>query len=243
VLGDALREAVAGNGGDGLLARFSMLTWPDITSEWVNVDRFPDSRAYDNACTVFRRCETLDATSLRGVDLQDPSAPGLRFDDAAQAEFDTWRADFERLQRASEDHPALVAHRDKFRKLVPSLALICHLADNPNGGRINTSSLLRALGWAEYGDSHARRAYASVAQPEIAGARELLRRIRAKAIPERFRARDIYLKGWARLSKPEQVHQAARLLVDLDYLSPEQRDEHAMGRPPSGYIVNPRLFT
>lgn len=241
VLGEALREAVVGNGGDGLLARFSMLTWPDVNGDWVNVDRFPDSQAYEAACAVFRRCESLDPAALPDVDLADAFAPGLRFDEAAQVEFDAWRADFERSQRTSDDHPALVAHRDKFRKLVPAVALVCHLADNANGGRIDSASLLRALGWAEYADSHARRAYASVAQPEIAGARELLRRIRAGAVPPTFRVRDVYLKGWTRLSKPEQAHQAARLLADLDYLS--EHSEPTGGRSAISYLVNPRALT
>jgi putative DNA primase/helicase len=189
---------------------------------------------------VFRRCEALDSSALHEVDLTDTSAPGLRFDIAAQTDFDAWRAEFERSQRTSDDHPALVAHRDKYRKLIPALALICHLADNPSGGRIGAPSLLRALGWAEYAESHARRAYASVARPEITGARELLRRIRAKAIPERFRVRDVYLKGWTALSKPEQAHQAARMLADLDYI--REHNEQTGGRASIAYIVNPRAL-
>jgi putative DNA primase/helicase len=237
VIGEALRDAVAGNGGDGLLARFSMLTWPDIGDDWRNVDRFPDSDAYATAAATFRRCEEMDAAVLGAVDVGE-FGRGLRFDVEAQSDFDAWREGFERAQRASDDHPALIAHRDKYRKLIPALALVCHLADNPAGGPIGAASLLRAQGWAEYLDSHARRAYASVSRADLASARELLRRIRAGEVADSFRARDIYIKGWSRLATPEQAHLAARTLAEFDYL--REYGEQTGGRSTSRYQVNPK---
>jgi hypothetical protein len=241
VIGDALREAVAGNGGDGLLARFSMLTWPDIGGEWRNVDRFPDSNAYATASATFRRCEAIDVDTLGAVNLGE-FGKGLRFDESAQADFEAWRQTFERQQRAATDHPALIAHRDKYRKLVPALALICHLADNPNGGPVGADSLLRAIGWVEYLESHAKRAYASVSRADFASARELLRRIQVGEVPDHFRARDIYIKGWSRLATPEQAHRAARTLADFDYLR-EFDEQRTGGRPTTSYDVNPRART
>src|SRR5205814_9042410 len=210
--GDALRDAVAGNGGDGLLARFSMLTWPDVSGDFRNVDQFPDSDAYAVAAETFRRCEVLDAASVPAAEALGDPGYGLRFDDAAQTDFEGWRDQFERMQRTSDEHPALIAHRDKYRKLVPALALVCHLADNPNGGRIGSSALLRAQAWAEYLESHAKRAYASVSHADLGGARELLRRIRSGHLLDEFRVRDIYIKGWSRLSTPDQAHRAVRTL-------------------------------
>ena len=206
--------------------------------EWRNVDRFPDSDAYATAAATFRRCERIDATTLGAVNLGE-FGKGLRFDDTAQSDFEAWREAFERAQRVSDDHPALIAHRDKYRKLVPALALTCHLADNPNGGAIGASSLLRAQGWAEYLDTHAERAYASVSRADFASARELLRRIQAGEVPDRFRARDIYIKGWSRLATPEQAYRAARTLADFDYLR-EHEEQHTGGRPTKRYDVNPR---
>jgi hypothetical protein len=237
IIGEALRGAVASNGGDGLLARFSMLTWPDISDDWRNVDRFPDSEAYAAAAATFRRCEALDVDTLGAVDVGE-FGKGLRFDAKAQSDFDSWRETFERAQRTSNDHPALIAHRDKYRKLIPALALVCHLADNPAGGPIGPTPLLRALGWAEYLDSHARRAYASVSRADLASARELLRRIRAGEVADSFRARDIYIKGWSRLATPEQAHSAARTLAEFDYL--REHDEQTGGRSTTRYEVNPR---
>jgi hypothetical protein len=240
VIGHYLCEAVNESGADGFMARFSVLVWPDLLSEWRNVDRFPNSRAYLAATDVFRRAEVLTAESV-GAEVGEFGA-GLRFDDGAQAEFESWREVFERAQRSSTDHPALVAHRDKYRKLVPALALICHVADCA-AGSIGQRSLLRAIAWCEYLDSHARRAYASVARPDADGAHELLNRIRQRELPWRFRLRDVYRNGWSRLSEPERARRAVRMLVDFDYLAESADPAHpAGGRPTSSYIVNPKVY-
>jgi hypothetical protein len=53
--------------------------------------------------------------------------------------------------------PALESHFAKYRKLVPSLALICHFADGGRGS-IGRGAMIHALGWADYLKSHAVRA-------------------------------------------------------------------------------------
>jgi len=96
------------------------------------------------------------------------------------------------------------------------------------------------MGWAVYLESHARRAYASVIAADLAGARELLRRIRRPGeIADTFRARDIYIKGWSRLATPEQVQGAAKTLADFGYLA-EIEERATGGRPTLSFRVNPR---
>jgi hypothetical protein len=42
-LGHYLRSALQrGEGDDGLMQRFQLLVWPDISKEWTNIDRWPD---------------------------------------------------------------------------------------------------------------------------------------------------------------------------------------------------------
>jgi putative DNA primase/helicase len=240
VIGDYLRQAVVTGGGDGLVARMSMLTWPEVGGQWRNVDRFPDSDARNAARSMFQRFDMVTGATA-GATPDAIGAMGLRFAPDAQADFDDWREDFERAQRTSDVHPALAAHRNKYRKLVPALALICHLADQPQGGAIRRPALLRALAWTEYLDSHAGRAYASVMRTDAEGARDLLKRIRRREVDSPFRARDVYRNGWSRLSDPEQVHRAVRLLCDFDYL--RERSDPTGGRPTSVYTVNPRALT
>jgi len=69
------------------------------------------------------------------------------------------------------------SHLAKYRKLVPGLALLLHLADRGTGP-VSEKAALQALGWAEYLESHAMRAYASVLTPEAAAAKAVIGRIR-----------------------------------------------------------------
>jgi hypothetical protein len=235
VIGDLIHEAIAQNGGDGFLSRFSLLSWPDISGDWRDVDRWPDSEARRRAVETFERLAMLDVDAVR-AEREEGRQPFLRFDEAARDLFSSWRADFERRLRTSDDHPALVAHFGKYRKLVPALTLIGHLADGGTG-RATEHAVLRALAWAEHLESHARRAYASVQQARMAGARELLRRIRRGEVPNPFTLRDVYLKGWTRLSDAEKARAAASLLEDLDWLRSEPLQTG--GRPKTLYWINP----
>lgn len=237
VIGQYLRQAVAGAGDDGLLSRFQLLVWPDIAGEWRDVDRWPDSDAKATAYATFERLDALDPAAI-GATIEDGAIPFLRFDEAAQELFSEWRVGFEQRIRSGTDHAAFEAHLSKYRKLVPSLALLIHLADTAVGP-IGETALLKALAWAEYLESHARRAYASVTQAEAEGARALLSRILRNEVPDPFKPREVYLKHWAYLSNPEEAHQAIRLLCDLDYLREERQDTG--GRPTALYWVNPKV--
>ncbi len=242
VLGDYLREAVRHGGGDGLIARFGLLTWPDVSGEWRDIDRLPDSDAKETAFAAFRRFDALRPKDV-GAERHFGDVYALRFEANAYGCFRDWREQFECEQRSAESHdmhPALTGHREKYRKLVPALALICHLADTPDGGPVSTDALLRALEWTRYAESHARRAYASVIRADVDGARELLKRIQKGAVSDGFRAREVYRNGWARLGQPEQVKQAAELLAEFDYLREER--EETLGRWTSRYFINPRVL-
>ena len=79
--------------------------------------------------------------------------PFLRFDEAASSEFLDWRGDLEQRLRAGEMSPALEGHVAKYRKLVPVLALINHLADFGDG-LVGIEALLRHR-FSRYLESHA----------------------------------------------------------------------------------------
>lgn len=236
VIGGYLRQAVENGGGDGLLSRFQLLVWPDISGDWRNVDRWPDSEAKAAAFATFERLDALDPAAI-GATVEGGDIPYLRFESEAQEIFTEWRTSLEARLRSGNEHPAFESHLSKYRKLVPALALLIHLADS-TAGAIGTTSILKALAWAEYLQSHARRAYASVAQAQAEGGRALLRRIKNGEIINPFTPRDVYLKHWANLSNPSQAHEAVRFLADLDYLRIE---EHATGgRPKAAIWINPK---
>jgi len=249
VIGGYLRRAVNEGGGDGLVSRFGFLVWPDQVAEWHNVDRRPDTAARQAAADVFERLDALDPLAI-GATGEDGEIPCLRFDDAALELFTHWRTELELRLRRGEDHPAIEAHLTKYRKLVPALALLTHLADN-GGAVVGEPALFKALAWAEYLEAHARRAYASVTNAQAEGARALLRRIRKGDIADdagkpldAFAARDVYRRGWSHLGTPDAFYEAAKMLCDFDYLREEVTASGPKGgAPKQAYRVNPKART
>ena len=61
-----IREAVRGGAGaDGLLQRIQLGVWPDVSKEWRNVDRWPDTKAKNEAFEVFKYLDGLTAEASR----------------------------------------------------------------------------------------------------------------------------------------------------------------------------------
>lgn len=154
-----------GKGDDGLMPRFQLAVWPDVSADWRNVDRWPDTPARQQAFEVIESLADLEPFTI-GAEQDDHNAvPFLRFAPDAQVAFNEWLGDLERAVRTGKLPSALEAVLAKHRSLVPSLALLIHLADG-GGGPVTLSSLNRAIGWARYLFAHARRIYAVVPTPE-----------------------------------------------------------------------------
>jgi hypothetical protein len=63
-------------------------------------------------------------------------------------------------------------------------------------------------------------------------AKSLLAKIRRGDLLNPFKARDVYQKGWALLTEPEQVHKTADLLIEYGYLQSEHPRDGLSGRRP-----------
>lgn len=230
-----VRGAVSGGSADdGLLQRFGLTVWPDVSSEFRHVDQWPDALSKQAAWAVFERLAALQPAS-------DNEPQVWRFDEAAQALFVEWRIPFEKELKRGELHPAMESHLAKYRKLIPALALVFTLIDAPdNGGVISETELVRALAWGDYLRSHANRLYSAAAMPETTGAASLLKKIRSGALGETFTPRQAAQKCWAGLNTPEAVRKAVDVLVDYDWLRKEI--QHTGGRPSERYLVNPKAL-
>jgi putative DNA primase/helicase len=232
-----------GAGGDGLIQRFGLMVWPDAGGEWHDVDEYPNGPAREKAWHVFERMAKLDlVAALRLGAKKGPfdNVPYLRFEEAAHDDFLVWRTDLEKRLRSGEIAPALEGHLAKYRKLVPSLALINHLADDGNGP-VSRRALLKALAAADYLKTHAHRIYGSACESELAAAKAILKHIRNGDLKDGFSARDVHQRNWAHLTEREHVGAGLSLLVDLDYLATAVHGPAAMGgRPKVTYLVNPR---
>jgi putative DNA primase/helicase len=240
-LSEYLRGAVKGGGDDdGLIQRFQLAVWPDVDTGWVNVDRWPDTPARDRAYAVFTRLDGLDPLAAGAEqDEHDPNGiPFLRFTKEAQDVFDGWRAELEKKVRSGDEHPAMEAHLAKYRSLIPSLALLVHLADDQTGP-VGLAAVQRAIRWGVYLESHARRMYALAVNPDLAAGKALARRIQAGAVPACFALRDLYRNGWSGLADREDAERAVSLLLDLDWL--RQETEATPGRDRKRFFINPKV--
>lgn len=241
----ATSEDSAGN--DGLLQRFGLVVWPDIPKTWENVDRWPDTIVKNRAYTVFKRLAALtpDKCGARTPEGEPDAIPALRFTSEAQDIFDQWREALEMRLRSGELEPVMTAHLAKYRSLMPSLALIFHLievvdqeaAELPHG--VSERAALRATAWCEYLESHARRIYASAANPAMERAAALLSHIRKGEVTHGAPVRDIYRKQWAKLSTPDDVSDALGTLKAFGWL--RIREERTGGRPTQRLSLHPDL--
>lgn len=229
---DALHD---GPSNDGLIQRFQLLVWPDAPPDWNYVDRAPNAAAEEQVTQVFRRLVQMDPEhTLR-----------CRFDPDAQELFIDWLAELESKVRGNELHPALTSHLSKYRSLMPSLALLFHLAEGTGTNIISFDSMWRAAEWCEYLESHARRIYSCVVSPQLHAARELADKIKRRKVGTDgfFSIRDVYLKGWAGLDSPEAAKQAADVLQDAGWIRDVSTESGRLGgRPSNRYQVNPEVW-
>ncbi len=239
-LGEYLRAAVKGGAGDdGLLQRFQLMVWPETSKSWRNVDRFPNSAAKQRAYETYERLDALDVAGIGTELAESDSQPFLKFDSDAQDVFDEWREKLELRLRSDGEHPAVESHLSKYRSLVPSLALLIHLADEPDGGPVSATATLKAVAWASYLESHARRIYGAVSHRASAGAKALASKLLKGELSASFALRDVYRNGWTHLGTREEAEEAVNVLLDLDWLR-EVREPQEVGRTPTRYVLNPK---
>jgi putative DNA primase/helicase len=239
-LSEYISQAVkGGSADDGLIQRFGLLVWPDMNGAWKNVDRDPDSKAKNTAFLVFDELDRLNPLEIgaeQDTDYngQPEGIPYLRFEPAALELFIEWRTALETKLR-SDLHPALESHFSKYRKLIPSLALIIHLADG-GAGPVSENATLRALAWGEYLETHAERAYSSVSRTDVSTAKAILSRIKKGDLKTPFTSRDVWRPGWSKLSDRDQVMGGLRMLEDYQHLYIESVTTG--GRPKNLYHLN-----
>jgi putative DNA primase/helicase len=240
-IAEYVRRANAdGGGGDGLLQRFSLMVWPDNPGSWDDVDQWPNREAKEAAFAIFSDLSKLTEQEAinRGASKGPFDAlPYFRFREGALADFKEWRADLEWRLRAGDLSPALEGHIAKYRKLVPSLALINHLVDGDYGGEVEQMSLLKALAFVKYLESHARRIYGASNTVDVTAAKAILARIRKGDLQDGFTARDVHQRAWSNLTDRDHVKAGLDLLVDSDHLADSVMQ--TKGRPKTTYTINP----
>lgn len=227
---------------DGMVQRLQMMAWPDFASEFREVDRYPDSDARQLAHQCFADLASLDPHELGAqwdVLAGEAAVPYLRFSDEAQEGFVEWRFALESKVRGDDLPPHLAAHLAKYRGLIPRLALICHVA-NGGIGPVSLEAAGQAWLWADYLESHARRAYGSLSLDNAEAARAIWRKVVRGDLAPTFTARDIQRKGWSGLTSKDRIASGLATLVEADWLSASTPETG--GRPSIIHTVNPKAL-
>jgi putative DNA primase/helicase len=237
VLAEYVRQATNGGAGaDGLLQRFALMVYPDISPNWKEVDRYPDKTAKKDVNQLAEWLDNLDPLNDIKTELDEyGNVPYMRFDNDAQLLFSEWRESLEIRLRSGEEHPSMVSHLSKYRKLIPSLALINHLCEDGKDA-ITEKSLLRAIAYSEYLESHARRIYASATRPDIDAARTIINKLQKSRLSNPFTARDVYRNNWTGLDSKQKTQSAIDLLIEYNHLIVENIETG--GRPTAFYHWN-----
>lgn len=235
-VGAAMR---GGRGDDGLVQRLQILVWPDSPGEFLHVDRWPNSEARNRLSNAFEQLADFDPEQFAEHDKFDDGSgiPWVRFDRDGQDVFDRWDTALQKRLRVGDLPEALESHLAKYASMVPSIALILHLA---NGGRgpVSGDAAALAVRWAEYLESHAGRLYAASVAPERQSAGPLLRRLIEWPKGKPIRVRSIREKGWAHLTDSEPISQALELLCDHGWVRAVEV-KPATGRPTTEYELHP----
>ena len=227
---------------DGMVQRFQLLIYPDEPNTWRLVDEWPLVEAKNRAHEIIMSLADMDFTKVGATD--GTSRPYFNFSEQGQAVFNEWLTGLESKIR-QESNPLISEHLAKYRSLMPSVALVLHLVDVAGSGvpgSVTNEAAIKAAGWCEYLESHARRVYGLLGDEGTRAAAELAAKIKAGKVDDGFTVRDIYhRKGWHLLDTKEFVTGACQELIDAGWLRQEQVD--IPGRQPKVvYYINPKIF-
>lgn len=238
-----LYQAMKGS-NDGLIQRLQLAVWPDEPMHWENVDIYPNKEARDHAYNILDFLAGSDFCTLGAIQEEYDDRPYFRFSEAGQAIFNKWLNELQTVKIKNEDNPLMVEHFGKFRSLMPSLSLICHLIDIADGdasGSVSEKAALLSVEWCRYLEPHARRIYAMAENPEHEAAVRLSEKIREGKLPSPFTIKTVYDKGWHGLKDKAEVQVACDILIDENWLNMTEKPATGnRGRPPAPeYFINP----
>jgi len=203
-----------GWGDDGLLQRFQLGVYPEISKDWQNIDRPPDAKAFKRAMDVFQSLNHLKKVSLLG------DVPALHFDSDAQEVFNAFLEQLEKRLRSDEiGCETLESHLSKYRSLMPALALLFYLASEGGVGKaVDLDSTMKAVDFCDFLEKHALKVYAGAIRPDLQSAHALARMIKSGKVEDGTTVRDIYRNHWSFLSSPVLVTAALEILEECGWV-------------------------
>lgn len=142
---------------DGLLQRFQLLVYHEHPVERESIIRGPNLLARESVSAILHEIDSL-ANSF-GV-----NRSAISFSESAQDVFNDWLLELEYKIRLSKiSHPAYLFHLQKYRSLMPSLALIFWVLEKPKNiharGCVSLSAAKLAIKWCRFLEKHAMKIY------------------------------------------------------------------------------------
>jgi hypothetical protein len=204
-----VNDAVNNGGGDGLLARFQFLVYPDpvvLNDE----DREPHSDSQVKAYQAFER--------LHQIPVQEFNSTLVFSVGESQDTFTTWRRALEARIQTEDFGEALQSHLGKFAKLCAGLAGLFSQLDGTKD--IELSHVERAIAWCEFLEQHAMRIYGLADDAAIINAKLILKR--KDSIPLSggcFKVHHIRDRKWAGLGDTNKVKDAIAVLLDYGQIA------------------------
>lgn len=238
-------------GNDGMIQRFQLAVYPDPLPKWEYIDQYANKEAKAKAYRIFEQLASFDPIYLAFADEYEEQ-PYMRFTKDAQPFLRAWLESLEAKIRSNDLSSLLEEHLGKYRSLVPSLALIFHLVDYASFTAnesakieqcrqgVSADALQKAIKFAEYLESHAKRIYATMSDSGQQAAYQLSKRIADGKLSDGFTVRDIQRKAWHLLTDNTAINEAIKKLVVSDWLT-EIEPQPTGGRPAAiQYAINPR---
>lgn len=235
VLRKYLYSLLNGFANDGLFQRFQLLAYPDPVKNWKLVDQLPNKEAMEQVFQIVESIAIMDFIANGAHQDTNEAIPYFRFSDAAQKIFYEWLEDLESKVRQKEEEQVIIEHLTKYRKLMPSLALIFHIVGIASGNMsslIEPDTIKQAAAWCDYLESHMRRVYGLVLGGNSHLASILATKIKKNILHTPFNLRDVYRKGWSSLKTRDEAEMACEELAQLGWL------KEADGC----YAINPKVW-
>lgn len=217
---------------DGLFQRFSLMTYPEAPDDWDEVDEEPNMEAKNTYHNTVKQLDELDTSHLEmlGEDRV------IRFSPEAQPYFNEWYKALKKELLQEFENSGFHNHLAKYPKLVPTLALIIELADNPKATSIGVLSIKKALALYQYYRSHAKKIYN---MGYIHTAELMLIKLEKSKLEDGFTLNDICSNDWGGLKNRDTVKIALNTLCEYGYLKSRKRNN--FGRPTTEYLINPAI--
>jgi Protein of unknown function (DUF3987)/Bifunctional DNA primase/polymerase, N-terminal len=226
-----------------MLQRFQMLVFPDHRN-WEWRDEAPDPDARERAYETIERLASFDPVAWGATPAgQYDKFPAFRFKDDAQRIFIQWSIELhDRIN--GESDPLIQQHLSKYDKLFPALALLFHLIDcaaHGVRGPITRTCAIRAAGWCEYLEAHARRCYGLLKDSGLRSAQALARKLERGELKNGFTAREVRRHQWTDLKTERSVETAIEWVEDCGWVRRDRPTHGQAGRPTTRYEIHPDL--